>query len=259
MAENPLKKVGRFITDEMLGIDDFGRVFTKASQGDVSGAIKSAGAGVLELGSTVFTGGVGTVAKQGAKAGVKAGVKAAATQGAKTTGVKTTAAKVVPDAVRTAPGPSDLSYLMGTQFRGASAATKTKPGVKPVTKPGDLPGAPGYPRTPAKPGDLPGAPGYPAVKPEPIKPKPQPQPQTQPKPKPAPEKKPVKKAAVTTKTKKTTSTKDKTSPKGSTSAKSPKATNIKNVIRTGVAAKLATDLFPPGKTSDGTWNPSAIV
>ncbi len=124
MAENPFKKVGRFVTDEMLGLDDFGRVFTKAAEGDVTGALKSAGAGALELGSTIFTGGAGTVVKQGAKAAVKQGAKQTAKSGV----------------VKGAPGPSDL---MGQQFKGSS--------VKPATpvKPPDTKPQPWYPKKPA--------------------------------------------------------------------------------------------------------------
>jgi hypothetical protein len=249
VAENPLKKIGGFVANEMLGLDDFGRVFTKASEGDVTGALKSAAAGALELGSTVLTGGAGTVAKQAVKSGVKSAIKTGTKEGVEA-GAKSSTFKG-------SPGPSDL---MGAQFQPkAGTITKPKPPVKP-TKPGDLPGAPGYPRTPAKPGDLPGAPGYPkpAPAPKPLpkpvpKPiiKPAPKPETKPAPKPAP----VPKPAVKKTTKKTTDT--------STKLKLPPAIGpqFKGIVPAAIIGGAALKALLPksDKKEEGPWNPSAIV
>jgi hypothetical protein len=267
MAENPFKKVGSFVADEMLGLDDFGRVFTKAASGDVSGALKSAAAGALELGSTVLTGGSGTVAKQALKAGAKSAIKT----GAKESGEAGVKAGAKSPTFKSSPGPSDL---MGQQFQPkAGTITKPKPPVKP-TKPGDLPGAPGYPRTPAKPGDLPGAPGYPkpAPKPEPKpEPKPAPAPKPLPKPlpkpapapvKPEPAPKPEPKPAVAPKPKPAKGKK----PKSSTSTSAKPATNLPKFTRQFSKLSVPTAIggaYLLGKKSDkkdeGPWNPSAIV
>jgi len=250
MADNPLKKVGGFVANEMLGIDDFGRVFTKAMEGDVSGALKSAGAGALELGSTLFTGGAGTVAKQGAKAGIKAAIK----QGAKESVEAGVKAGVKAPKFGSAPGPSDL---IGSQFK-PKAGTITKPKPAP-TKPGDLPGAPGYPRTPAKPGDLPGAPGYPKPKPLPT-PKPVPKPTPKPTTKPAP--KPATKPSVKPSTKPTTKPKSEVETKPSTG---PQWKNLPKALPAaglGVGAAMLGGALLRGnkdKKEEGPWNPSAIV
>ena len=233
MAENPLKKVGRFITDEMLGVDDFGRVFTKAAEGDVTGALKSAGAGALELGSTIFTGGAGTVVKQGAKAGVKAAAK----QGAK----EVVESSVRSGTVKGAPGPSDL---MGSQFRGPAVkpATPVKP---PATKP-----QPWYPSKPAeKPSDLPGAPGYP--RPKPVTPTPKPIPKPAPAPKPAPKPK--------------VKTDSKTAPLPVPATKPSIGAQFKSLPGLALPAAglgIAAGMLLGGKKKDeeqGPWNPSAII
>ena len=73
--ESVVKKVGGFVANELLGVDDAKRAISKARQGDIKGAIKSAATGALELGTTVS--GVGVGAKLGAKVGLKAGEKVA--------------------------------------------------------------------------------------------------------------------------------------------------------------------------------------
>lgn len=78
--ESVLKPVGRFIANELLGVDDARRAGAKLRKGDVKGAVKSAAAGILEAGTT-FTG-VGLGAKVGVKIGLKAG-KSAMTNSAK--------------------------------------------------------------------------------------------------------------------------------------------------------------------------------
>ena len=69
--ESALKAAGRFVTDELLGVDDAKRAFNKARKGDIKGALKSAATGVLEAGTTLTGAGLG--AKVGAKVGLKAG------------------------------------------------------------------------------------------------------------------------------------------------------------------------------------------
>lgn len=81
--ESTAKKVGRFVANEMLGIDDAKRAVSKARKGDIKGAIKSAATAALEAGTTVS--GAGLAAKAGAKIGLTAG-KAAARKEAKAVG-----------------------------------------------------------------------------------------------------------------------------------------------------------------------------
>jgi hypothetical protein len=67
--DSTAKKVGRFVTDELLGVDDAKRAFNKAKKGDIKGALKSAAAGALEIGTTATAVGKGGMlaAKLGAK------------------------------------------------------------------------------------------------------------------------------------------------------------------------------------------------
>jgi hypothetical protein len=73
--ESALKAAGRFVANELLGVDDAKRAIRKARKGDIKGAIKSAAAGALELGTTATGAGLG--AKIGAKVGLKVGKKVA--------------------------------------------------------------------------------------------------------------------------------------------------------------------------------------
>jgi len=73
--DSNLKKAGRFIANEMLGIDDAKRAVSKARKGDVRGALKSAATAAFEAGTTVTGAGIG--AKIGAKVGLTAGKAAA--------------------------------------------------------------------------------------------------------------------------------------------------------------------------------------
>lgn len=52
-----LRGVGGFAANELLGIDDFRRAYNYAKQGQYGKALKSAGAGAFELGSTVIPAG----------------------------------------------------------------------------------------------------------------------------------------------------------------------------------------------------------
>jgi hypothetical protein len=67
--ESTLKKVGRFVTDELLGVDDAKRAVSKARKGDIKGALKSAAAGAIELGTSATAVGKGGIlaAKAGSK------------------------------------------------------------------------------------------------------------------------------------------------------------------------------------------------
>jgi hypothetical protein len=71
------KKIGRFVANEMLGVDDAKRAFNKAKKGDIKGAIKSAATAAFEAGTTVS--GAGLAARAGAKIGMTAGKAAART------------------------------------------------------------------------------------------------------------------------------------------------------------------------------------
>jgi hypothetical protein len=118
-----VKKVGSFTANNLLGVDDFGRVVSKASKGDFAGAAKSAATGILELGSTVavpFTGG----ASLAAKTAVTAGAKVATTQAAKAAApaaakAATTVAKQV------IPAPAKAAVQKATVL----AAPAAKPGA----------------------------------------------------------------------------------------------------------------------------------
>jgi outer membrane biosynthesis protein TonB len=250
MAENPFKKVGSFIADELLGFDDARNVVAGLKEGDLKKAAKAAGAGVLEIGSTVAAAAAaaptlgGSVAAKGAQVAAKQAAKAGVNAAVRNTG----------------------GGNVGQQFRGS---VETLPKIKPVKpKPGDLPGAPGYPRTPTKPGDLPGAPGYPKPAPAPApapKPLPKPLPKPAPapvKPAPAPKPEPKPKPAVAPKPKPAKGTK----PKSSTSTSAKSATNLPKFTRQFSKLSVPTAMgaaYLLGKKSDkkdeGPWNPSAIV
>jgi hypothetical protein len=73
--DSNLKKVGRFVANEMLGIDDAKRAVNKARKGDLKGAIKSAATAAFEAGTTAT--GIGIGAKVGGKIGLTAGKAAA--------------------------------------------------------------------------------------------------------------------------------------------------------------------------------------
>jgi hypothetical protein len=67
--DSTAKKVGRFVTNELLGIDDARRAVSKARKGDIKGALKSAATGALEIATSATAVGKGGVlaAKLGAK------------------------------------------------------------------------------------------------------------------------------------------------------------------------------------------------
>ena len=80
--ESTAKKVGRFVTDELLGVDDAKRAFKKARKGDIKGALKSAAVGAFELGTTATAFGKGGMlaAKAGSKMVSKKTVEKASTE-----------------------------------------------------------------------------------------------------------------------------------------------------------------------------------
>jgi hypothetical protein len=73
--ESAVKAAGRFVANELLGVDDAKRAIKKARKGDIKGALKSAATGILEAGTTATGAGIG--AKVGAKVGLKVGKKIA--------------------------------------------------------------------------------------------------------------------------------------------------------------------------------------
>lgn len=78
--DSKLKKVGKFATDELLGIDDMRRVVKYVRKGDFKRAAKSAGAAAFELGTTATAVGKApaVVAKLAAKSVKKEASKTAA-------------------------------------------------------------------------------------------------------------------------------------------------------------------------------------
>jgi len=73
--DSNFKKVGRFVANEMLGVDDAKRAVNKARKGDFKGALKSAATAAFEAGTTAT--GIGIGAKVGGKIGLTAGKAAA--------------------------------------------------------------------------------------------------------------------------------------------------------------------------------------
>jgi len=248
---NPVK----FIKDN-VGIDDLGNLVSHAKKGEWGSAAKSLGAAALEIGTTVVPVGKLAYAPKAAKA-IKGAVGAkAATTAAK----ETVEANVRGAAVKSAPGPTEI---MGQQFKPKAGPiiTKPKPAPRPTTKPGELPGAPGYPRQPkptTKPGELPGAPGYPKPTPKPLPTKPAPKPTTKPTPKPTT--KPSTKPTVAPSTKPTTKPSKKPTP-APAGAPGSQWKNLPAAIPAlGLAALAGRTLLPKSdKKEEGPWNPSAIV
>jgi hypothetical protein len=88
------KGAASFIGNEMLGIDDIRRAGKYASQGQWGKALKSAGAGALELGSTAFGGGAALKAVKAARplaAALNIGIPAATVALSRMTGSVPTA------------------------------------------------------------------------------------------------------------------------------------------------------------------------
>lgn len=280
---NWFKKAGGFVTNELLGVDDFGRVVSKAKAGDFAGALKSAATGALELGSTVaipLTLGGSAGASLGAKAAVKGGAVAASKIAAKET-AKTAAEKATVKAGSAAVKPVPRQWSEGavkasSQGRGGGVAVQTHP-VKAPPRPGTTPGYPlnpgkrpapgGYP----KPGDrrdfdpLPSyrpsaptpRPNVPAVpKPTPVQPKAAPKKKTALVPAPLP-----KMGVPEPKVAKAESTvvKPGATPKTAGQPKTSKAAKV--AIPAAIAGGIGAATLLPKKTEEKNykWNPSAIV
>lgn len=248
MADNPLKKVGNFVSNELLGADDAANVVKHLAKGEFGSAAKSAATGLFEIGSTVGAVAAavptlgGSVAAKGAQVAAKQGAKAAVKAA-----TKSSADEVIAGGGK-----------VGQQFRGSvDTIVKPKPYVKPTTKPGDLPGAPGYPRQPkptTKPGELPGAPGYPKPTPKPLPTKPAPKPTTKPTPK------PTTKPTTKPSTKPTTKPSKKPTPAPAGAPGSQWKNLPAAAPALGLAALAGRALLPKSdKKEEGPWNPSAIV
>ena len=124
------RSTGRFVANELLGVDDARRAIAKAKQGDIKGAVKSAATAVAEAGSTALGAGVG--AKIGAKVGLKAGEKAAETAAVRAgQTAKETAEKTLPKAQLGKQG----GEIKSVRTNPDTSAYVYKQGHNPVTKP----------------------------------------------------------------------------------------------------------------------------
>ncbi len=126
-----------FVRNELLGVDDFSRVGKNLKKGNYGKAAKSAGAGVLELGSTVaslFGVGLGVKGAMGAAKAAKLakGVKAIG-PGSRT--IKAVAVRKVPKAIGSGPkaiGPAPKAVLRKPAVK--KPAVKKPPAKKPAVK-----------------------------------------------------------------------------------------------------------------------------
>ena len=137
--DSNLKKAGRFVTNELLGVDDAKRAFNKAKKGDIKGALKSAATGALELGSTVTVAGKG--AMLGAKVGLAAGKKAAV-KGAEKTGQEAgrrMAEKLPYPKYPSAEAKTKTMRAESVQVTSKSGAKSTTPAAKKATVIGKTP------------------------------------------------------------------------------------------------------------------------
>lgn len=133
MADNVAKKVGRFVANEMLGIDDVKRAVSKAKQGDIKGAVKSAATAALEAGSTVSGAGLGAKlgAKVAAKAAEKTVVKRAAEAGARAE--KTALERTPAGKLGTAGGEIKKVKATESKVTSKSGATSSSPSDQTIT------------------------------------------------------------------------------------------------------------------------------
>ena len=128
------KKVGRFVTNELLGIDDAKRAFNKARKGDIKGAIKSAATGAFELGTSATAIGKGGVlaAKAGSKMISKKTVEKASTEVGYRAGRKT--AETTPVSNVSRQGKKFNKKVEGkAQIKGKSGSTSTASDAKRVS------------------------------------------------------------------------------------------------------------------------------
>ena len=131
-----------FVRNELLGVDDFSRVGKNLKKGNYGKAAKSAGAGVLELGSsiaTLFGVGAGVKGAMGAAKAAKLakGVKAIG-PGSRT--IKAIAVRKVPKAIGSGPkaiGPAPKAVLRKPAVKKSSVkkpSVKKPPAKKPAVK-----------------------------------------------------------------------------------------------------------------------------
>jgi hypothetical protein len=128
------QKIGSFVANEMLGIDDAKRAFNKAKKGDIKGAIKSAATAAFELGTSATAVGKGGVlaAKAGSKMISKKTVKKASTEIGDRAGRE--AAKNTPIARVSSEGKKFNKKVEGkAQIKGKSGSTSTAPDAKRVS------------------------------------------------------------------------------------------------------------------------------
>jgi hypothetical protein len=160
-----LSSAGHFVTDELLGVDDFKSAYNHAKKGEWGAAAKSVGTGAFELGTTVaapFTGGASLAAKGAVVAGkvaAKEGVKLAAEQGAKELGKVAveqgakTVSRTPLQAYASGTGKEFLSESFGVNGRNVGSTltrTRTAPET-PLWKPGKTPFEPTPPVSPKTP------------------------------------------------------------------------------------------------------------
>ena len=161
-----LSSAGHFVTDELLGVDDFKSAYSHAKKGEWGAAAKSVGTGAFELGTTVaapFTGGASLAAKGAVVAGkvaAKEGAKVAVQQGAKELGKVAveqgakTVSRTPVQAYASGTGREFLSETFGVNGRNVGSTltrTRTAP-EQPLWKPGTPfePAPPVGPKTPLK-------------------------------------------------------------------------------------------------------------
>ena len=116
-------RVGKFIKNELLGVDDFKRVGKYIKSGEYGKAAKSAGAGVFELGSSALTvTGAGAAAKAASAATKGASAAAKATKAAK-------AAKTAAAASRSSKATKAVAATKATKARTATKSAKAFSGA----------------------------------------------------------------------------------------------------------------------------------
>jgi hypothetical protein len=128
--ESVVKKVGGFVANELLGVDDAKRAINKARKGDIKGAIKSAATGALEAGTTLTGAGIG--AKLGAKVGLKAGKEIAESAAKRSAGY---AEKRALEAHPTPKLGKQGGEIKSVKTSSDTSAYVYKQGHNPVTKP----------------------------------------------------------------------------------------------------------------------------
>lgn len=132
--ESTARKVGRFVTDELLGVDDAKRAFNKARKGDIKGALKSAAAGAIELGTSATAIGKGGLlaAKAGSKMVSKKTVEKASTEVGYRAGRKAAETTKVANVSRK--GKKFNKRVEGkAQIKGKSGSTSTAPDAKSIS------------------------------------------------------------------------------------------------------------------------------